>query len=141
MVLEALTAPRAPTAVIHALSRRVLFGATVSLYCVRTAALVVTADMTTVTLNDGRKHPLVGYGTYKVGFVPASASSVAAAAGDAAAATQVEEATAAECVETALRVGYRFLDCAEFYGNEAEVGKPGHTQWTHSLHCRPATRY
>ena len=33
------------------------------------------------------------------------------------------EVTAAECVEMALDVGYRFLDCAEFYGNEAEVGK------------------
>jgi len=31
--------------------------------------------------------------------------------------------TAAECVRDALDVGYRFLECAEFYGNEAEVGK------------------
>ena len=75
----------------------------------------------TITLNDGRKHPLVGYGTYKVGFIPASASSVASAAGDAKA-TEIE-VTAAECVEMALKVGYRFLDCAEFYGNEHEVGK------------------
>ena len=87
----------------------------------RSSALMTSAA-NSITLNDGRKHPLVGYGTYKVGFVPASASSAvsAAAAGDAAKAPEV---TAAECVEMALDVGYRFLDCAEFYGNEAEVGK------------------
>ena len=28
-----------------------------------------------ITLNDGKLHPAMGYGTYKVGFVPASASS------------------------------------------------------------------
>lgn len=27
-----------------------------------------------ITLNDGKLHPAMGYGTYKVGFVPASAS-------------------------------------------------------------------
>jgi len=74
-----------------------------------------------ITLNDGYKHPSVGYGTYKVGFIPASASSVAAEA-DSDKAAKVE-VTAAECVEMALGVGYRFLDCAEFYGNEHEVGK------------------
>lgn len=56
-------------------------------------------------------------GTYKVGFVPASASS--AAAGSA----EKVERTAQECVADALSVGYRALECAEFYGNEAEVGK------------------
>ena len=87
----------------------------------RSSALMTSAA-NSITLNDGRKHPLVGYGTYKVGFVPASASSAvsAAAAGDAAKAPEV---TAAECVEMALDVGYRFLDCAEFYGNEAAVGE------------------
>ena len=87
----------------------------------RSSALMTLAA-NSITLNDGRQHPLVGYGTYKVGFVPASASSAVseAAVGDAAKAPEV---TAAECVELALDVGYRFLDCAEFYGNEAEVGK------------------
>lgn len=33
------------------------------------------------------------------------------------------ERTARECVADALSLGYRFLDCAEFYGNESEVGK------------------
>ena len=88
----------------------------------RSSALMTSAAANSITLNDGRQHPLVGYGTYKVGFVPASASSAVseAAVGDAAKAPEV---TAAECVELALDVGYRFLDCAEFYGNEAEVGK------------------
>merc|ERR1740117_1716930 len=88
----------------------------------RSLALMTSAAANSITLNDGRQHPLVGYGTYKVGFVPASASSAVteAAVGDAAKAPEV---TAAECVEIALNVGYRFLDCAEFYGNEAEVGK------------------
>ena len=72
----------------------------------------------TLTLNDGTSHPVMGYGTYKVGFMPASASAVAA--GSEAAETAV---SAAECVEQALAAGYRFLDCAEFYGNEAEVGR------------------
>ena len=81
-----------------------------------TAAPAISAP--TVTLNDGYAHPQIGFGTYKVGFIPASAS--AAAAGTEASGAQ--EATAAEIVENALRVGYRFLDCAEFYGNEHEVG-------------------
>ena len=55
--------------------------------------------------------------TYKVGFIPASAS--AAVSGSAGGV----ERTAEECVSDALAVGYRFLECAEFYGNEAEVGK------------------
>eukprot|EP00316_Scyphosphaera_apsteinii_P024575 CAMPEP_0119313574 /NCGR_PEP_ID=MMETSP1333-20130426/29535_1 /TAXON_ID=418940 /ORGANISM="Scyphosphaera apsteinii, Strain RCC1455" /LENGTH=314 /DNA_ID=CAMNT_0007318431 /DNA_START=50 /DNA_END=994 /DNA_ORIENTATION=+ len=71
-----------------------------------------------IVLNDKTLHPPVGYGTYKVGFVPASASS--AAAGNA----QPEGAvSAADCVQQALEVGYRFLDCAQFYGNECEVGR------------------
>jgi diketogulonate reductase-like aldo/keto reductase len=62
-------------------------------------------------------HPVIGFGTYKVGFIPASAS--AAVAGSAGGV----ERTAEECVSDALSVGYRFLECAEFYGNEHEVGK------------------
>mmetsp|Transcript_27407 Transcript_27407/g.63672 ORF Transcript_27407/g.63672 Transcript_27407/m.63672 type:complete len:367 (+) Transcript_27407:44-1144(+) len=73
----------------------------------------------TVELNDGTQHPMIGYGTYKVGFVPASAS--AAAGGlQTPGETQV---TARACVGEALAAGYRFLDCAQFYGNEGEVGK------------------
>jgi hypothetical protein len=72
-----------------------------------------------IPLRDGTSHPAIGFGTYKVGFIPASASSAAAASP---APTSVER-TAEECVSDALDVGYRFLECAEFYGNEAEVGK------------------
>ena len=67
----------------------------------------------TITLLDGTKHPAIGFGTYKVGFIPSSASS----------SVGTVERTAEECVSDALDVGYRFLECAEFYGNEAEVGK------------------
>ena len=34
----------------------------------------------TVTLNDGTRHPQIGFGTYKVGFIPASASAAVAGA-------------------------------------------------------------
>ena len=53
-----------------------------------------------------------------MGFIPASASSAVASS------TKEEvQRTASECVADALACGYRFLECAEFYGNEAEVGK------------------
>jgi len=72
----------------------------------------------TIPLNNGMSHPSIGFGTYKVGFIPASASS-AVATGSAGG----TEKTAEECVTEALEVGYRFIECAEFYGNESEVGK------------------
>jgi len=57
-------------------------------------------------------HPLLGYGTYKVGVVPASAS----------AAGKVTRTTA-EVLADALEVGYRMFDCAQFYANEKGVGE------------------
>ena len=72
----------------------------------------------TIPLYDNTLHPAIGFGTYKVGFIPASAASAVAASGP----TTIER-TAEECVSDALSVGYRFLECAEFYGNESEVGK------------------
>ena len=75
------------------------------------------SSVPTITLRNGMEHPAICFGTYKVGFVPASASS--AAAGSAETVTR----TAQECVADALAVGYRALECAQFYGNEAEVGK------------------
>eukprot|EP00984_Skeletonema_dohrnii_P010954 scaffold4319_cov133-Skeletonema_dohrnii-CCMP3373.AAC.8 len=76
-------------------------------------------DCPTIPLRDGTSHPAIGFGTYKVGFIPASASSAVAAAG----ATDEPQRTAEDCVTDALNSGYRFLECAEFYGNEQEVGK------------------
>ena len=80
------------------------------------AASLVNAP--TMPLRNGMSHPAIGFGTYKVGFIPASASAVTAG-------TQAKdgvERTASECVRDALDCGYRFLECAEFYGNEHEVG-------------------
>jgi diketogulonate reductase-like aldo/keto reductase len=75
----------------------------------------------TITLSNGMNHPAIGFGTYKVGYVPASASSaVASGVGDDQAG---KERTAEECVSDALSVGYRFLECAEFYNNECSIGK------------------
>ena len=76
-------------------------------------------DCPTIPLRDGTSHPAIGFGTYKVGFIPASASSAVAAGG----ATDEPQRTAEDCVTDALNSGYRFLECAEFYGNEQEVGK------------------
>ena len=73
----------------------------------------------TIPLQSGQQHPAIGFGTYKVGFIPASASSAVAAPSSA----DKVERTAAECVSDALACGYHFLECAEFYGNESEVGK------------------
>ncbi len=75
-------------------------------------------DCPTIALRDGTSHPAIGFGTYKVGFIPASASSAVAAGS-----TNEPQRTAEECVTDALNSGYRFLECAEFYGNEQEVGK------------------
>lgn len=82
--------------------------------CPRIPLQVSTADAKQMM------HPAIGFGTYKVGFIPASASSVTAASPDNAATV---ERTAEECISDALSCGYRFLECAEFYGNESEVGR------------------
>lgn len=57
------------------------------------------ADLT-FTLNTGAKIPAVGYGTW-----------------------QAPPGVVAEGVYHALKAGYRLLDCAYCYGNEAEVGQ------------------
>ncbi len=56
--------------------------------------------MTDLTLNDGRTIPAIGFGTYKV---PAE--------------------DAARLSRDALDAGYRLIDTAAFYGNEAGVGE------------------
>ena len=56
--------------------------------------------MENVTLNNGVEMPIVGYGAYKV---PAKDTK--------------------QCVLEALGVGYRMIDTAQHYGNEAEIGQ------------------
>src|SRR6476619_2196411 len=58
------------------------------------------ADVPSVALNDGRAIPQVGFGVFKV---PADET--------------------AEAVTTALHAGYRAIDTAASYGNEAAVGE------------------
>ena len=60
-----------------------------------------------VVLRNGQRHPLVGFGTYKVGVVPASASAGAAVT-----------RSVREVISDAIAAGYRCFDCASFYGNE-----------------------
>uniref|UniRef100_A0A6B2LAV9 NADP-dependent oxidoreductase domain-containing protein n=1 Tax=Arcella intermedia TaxID=1963864 RepID=A0A6B2LAV9_9EUKA len=69
-------------------------------------------------MNDGVLHPLIGYGTYKVGYIPPSASS----AGGVAASLASDKETK-DIFKNALDVGYRFFDCAQFYNNEKVVGE------------------
>lgn len=54
----------------------------------------------TTTLNDGTNLPLLGLGTYKL-----------------------EGGEAENIVRNAIELGYRHIDTAKIYGNEAEVGK------------------
>jgi len=82
------------------------------------SAVIDPSEVPSIKLNDGRMHPVIGYGTYKVGVVPASASSAVASGS-----TATDAVDTAECVKTALGLGYRFLDCAEFYANEKAVGE------------------
>ena len=56
--------------------------------------------MQTITLANGVKMPLVGFGTF-----------------------QIEGEKCTECVKNALGVGYRLIDTAQAYYNEAQVGK------------------
>ncbi|WP_233512413.1 aldo/keto reductase [Micromonospora deserti] len=53
-----------------------------------------------ITLNDGNTIPQLGFGVY-----------------------QIEPRDTVEAVSKALEVGYRHIDTAEMYGNEAEVGQ------------------
>ena len=68
----------------------------------------------TYRLNDGRLHPAIGFGTYKCGVIPASASGGGGIPAD--------HVSANDIIHDAIDVGYRMFDCAQFYMNEAEVG-------------------
>ena len=52
-----------------------------------------------ITLNNGVKMPVIGYGVYKV-----------------------YQNICAQCVKNAIEVGYRHIDTAQMYFNEKEVG-------------------
>lgn len=65
----------------------------------------------------GAHLPLLGFGTYKVGAVPASASGAAAAPAPPSGPAVVEQV-----MNDVLLSGYPMLDCAQFYMNEHWVG-------------------
>ncbi|SUN60686.1 aldo/keto reductase family protein [Streptococcus hyointestinalis] len=52
-----------------------------------------------ITLNNGIQMPMLGYGVY-----------------------QIPNSQTKECVLEALKVGYRLIDIAQYYGNERGVG-------------------
>lgn len=56
--------------------------------------------METIILNNGLEMPLLGYGLFKV-----------------------DPKESERCVRDALSLGYRMIDTAQFYANEAQVGK------------------
>eukprot|EP01065_Artemidia_motanka_P043314 TRINITY_DN5986_c0_g1_i3.p1 TRINITY_DN5986_c0_g1~~TRINITY_DN5986_c0_g1_i3.p1 ORF type:complete len:386 (+),score=116.56 TRINITY_DN5986_c0_g1_i3:1463-2620(+) len=67
------------------------------------------------------QHPLLLYGTYKVGVIPGSATGTGGI-------TRATGHDPAACVVAALNAGYRAIDCAQFYANERDVGR-GLTRW------------
>jgi hypothetical protein len=63
-----------------------------------------------LVLNDGTKHPLIGFGTYKVGFIPASASSAASGQTPAGAGPSARECVRLYFVFSGLMHGFGFFD-------------------------------
>jgi 2,5-diketo-D-gluconate reductase A len=62
--------------------------------------MTTTHTVPTITLNDGKTIPQLGFGVY-----------------------QIEPENTVEATVAALEIGYRHLDTAEMYGNEKEVGE------------------
>ena len=58
------------------------------------------SDVPNISLNDGNTIPQLGFGTF-----------------------QIEPEDTAEAVGKAMEIGYRHIDTAQMYGNEAEVGE------------------
>ena len=75
----------------------------------------LSADGRNLELSDGSLHPMAGFGTYKIGFVPASSNTAGQAGHD-------PERDPKEIIKDAVAAGYRYIDCAQFYGNEKIVG-------------------
>jgi len=79
---------------------------------------VLASRIPTIRLNDGTSHLMIGFGTYKIGYIPPSATGsggVATVASD--------TATIRKIFMDAVDCGYRFFDCAQFYNNEKIVGE------------------
>eukprot|EP01063_Lacrimia_lanifica_P005606 TRINITY_DN13365_c0_g1_i1.p1 TRINITY_DN13365_c0_g1~~TRINITY_DN13365_c0_g1_i1.p1 ORF type:complete len:317 (+),score=127.49 TRINITY_DN13365_c0_g1_i1:57-1007(+) len=70
----------------------------------------------TFPLCDGTAHPVIGFGTYKVGIIPSLATGQNGVRG-------VTGGDVKAIVEAAVEVGYPMLDCAAFYENETEIGE------------------
>ena len=79
----------------------------------------VLSNCPVISLRNQMQHPVIGFGTYKVGYIPPSASQSATDT----TASATPDRTAEEIITDALHVGYRFLECAEFYGNEDAIGR------------------
>lgn len=116
-VSSAVTTPRLSFAFAARYQRRFSPQTASAIQMMSSSTTNILTNPPTIPLRNGMQHPAIGFGTYKVGFIPASASAAGAGA------SGTVERTAQECVADALSVGYRFFECAEFYGNEAELGK------------------
>ncbi len=85
-----------------------------------TATRLYSSQVTSSTASDSLIagfHPRIGYGTYKVGFIPPSSAS--AKAGE-----KADAGDAVRILKAAFDTGlYKFMDCAEFYNNEDKVGE------------------
>jgi diketogulonate reductase-like aldo/keto reductase len=62
--------------------------------------------MLTFTLSSGEQIPAIGLGTWKA-----------------------DESVVGSAVETAIKAGYRHIDCAAIYLNESEIGETFHSIW------------
>jgi diketogulonate reductase-like aldo/keto reductase len=80
----------------------------------------VLSNCPMIPLRNEMQHPMIGFGTYKVGFIPPSASQSAT---DPSGTSTTQERTAVDIITDAINVGYRFFECAEFYGNEDSIGQ------------------
>jgi diketogulonate reductase-like aldo/keto reductase len=80
----------------------------------------VLSNCPVVSLRNQIQHPIIGFGTYKVGYIPPSASQSAT---DSSSTSMPLDRTAVDIISDAINVGYRFFECAEFYGNEESIGR------------------